>query len=186
MPPRPLTETIAKGQPAADEAGLFDRAMSGTRPMRPAAAQAVPPAPPAVKPPPAAKLPAPAPPQAPPARPSGLDRRTAERLRRGQLPIEGTLDLHGHHQIAAHRALNAFIAASQAAGRRCVLVVHGRGDPALLAKPTSEGRGVLRQNVPRWLAEPELAGRILGSAPARPEHGGGGALYVLLRRRRGE
>ncbi|HJU15010.1 MAG TPA: Smr/MutS family protein, partial [Stellaceae bacterium] len=106
-----------------------------------------------------------------------VDRATAERVKRGRYPIEAQLDLHGMTQAAAHRALIGFVAASREAGRRCVLIITGRG----LA--TGEP-GILRRAVPRWLDEPELRPYILTIAPAQPRHGGPGALYLLLRRRR--
>lgn len=108
-----------------------------------------------------------------------VDRRTAERLKRGQMPVEATLDLHGHTQAEAHGELNAFLADAHAAGRRCVLIVTGKG-------ARTSGGGVLRAEVPKWLNEAPNRGRIVAFAGARPQHGGGGALYVLLRRRRGE
>lgn len=104
---------------------------------------------------------------------AGVDRASAERLKRGRREIEARLDLHGMTQDEAFRAVSTFIAASQTAGRRCVLVITGRG---------SFGGGVLRSAVRRWLAEPGLRGRLLGIAPAQPRHGGAGALYLLLRR----
>jgi DNA-nicking Smr family endonuclease len=106
----------------------------------------------------------------------GLDRRQALRLKRGQLEIEARLDLHGMVQTEAHRELAGFIARCYAAGKRTLLVVTGKG--------TREGSGVLRAAVPRWLAEPALRDRVLASAPAQPRDGGGGALYILLRRAR--
>lgn len=108
---------------------------------------------------------------------AGLDRATAERLKRGMHPIEARLDLHGMTRSEAHRALLGFIADSRAAGRRCVLVITGRG----LA--TGEP-GILRRAVPRWLDEPGLRPQVLAIAAAQPRHGGTGALYLLLRRRR--
>jgi len=107
---------------------------------------------------------------------AGLDRANAERLKRGLHRIEARLDLHGMTQAAAHGALSAFIAASRAAGRRCVLVITGRG-------LGQSGPGVLKSSVPRWLEEPELRQYILAIAPAQPHHGGPGATYLLLRRR---
>lgn len=122
--------------------------------------------------------PAPVPPslsEGPPPRPAakrtgrGLDRRTAERLRRGELPIEARLDLHGMTQEEAHAALERFLGRAHTAGQRCLLVITGKG-------------AVLREAVPRWLGEGEARDRVLASTPAQPRHGGGGALYVLLRR----
>ncbi len=112
----------------------------------------------------------------------GLDRRSADRLRRGMRPIEARLDLHGMTQEAAHRALSRFILAGVADRLRTVLVITGKG--ARVDPSDGSGRGVLRRAVPLWLEEPALAAHILATAPARPQHGGDGALYVLLRRNR--
>jgi DNA-nicking Smr family endonuclease len=108
---------------------------------------------------------------------SGIDRASAERLKRGLHKIEATLDLHGMTQVEAHRALAAFVNAGYEAGRRCVLVITGRG-------MGSSGPGILKKSVPRWLEEPALRRRILATAPAQPRHGGAGAAYILLRRAR--
>ncbi len=114
-----------------------------------------------------------------PGRCAGLDRRTDDRLRRGQLAIEARIDLHGQTQSSAYDALYHFVTASHATGRRCVLVITGKG-------PVSQGGGVLRTMVPRWLAEPSLRRRIIALHRAQPRDGGDGALYVLLKRQRGE
>jgi DNA-nicking Smr family endonuclease len=111
-----------------------------------------------------------------PHRPINLDRRTWQRLKRGQLSVERTLDLHGRTQDEAHRALGGFLAAAQAAGCRCVLVVTGKG---------VQGAGTLRHMVPRWLNEGANRQHIVAFCAAQARHGGSGALYVLLRRRRG-
>ncbi len=108
----------------------------------------------------------------------GVDKRTAVRLKRGQLAIEGRIDLHGMTQAKAHRALEGFLIASQAAGKRCVLVITGKG-----LRPTGE-TGVLRNLVPRWMNAPALRGRVLSFCAAQPRDGGTGALYVLLKRER--
>lgn len=129
------------------------------------------PAPPLSVPPPRRDLPALAHGRMP-----GLDRRSAERLKRGEMPIDGRLDLHGMTQDLAHAALTAFIGRAFETGKRCLLVITGKG--------TREGSGVLRANVPRWLNQPPLRERILGFTYARPQHGGEGALYVLVRQRR--
>ena len=107
----------------------------------------------------------------------GLDRRSVERLRRGELRLEARLDLHGMTQGEAHRALGDFLAQSHRAGRRCVLVITGKG-------ARGSGDGVLRAAVPRWLNEAPNRARLLAFAPAQPRDGGTGALYLLLRRQR--
>jgi len=108
-------------------------------------------------------------------RATGIDRRSSERLHRGRLPIEGRLDLHGMTQAAAAERLAAFIERAEAAGKRCLLVITGKG--------LASG-GILRDQVPRWLNLPPNRGRVLAFDYARPQHGGSGALYVLLKRRR--
>lgn len=133
--------------------------------------------------------------EAPPPRPArplthgaapGVDKRTAERLRRGQIPIEARIDLHGHTLEEARRALALFLKRASEANLRCVLVITGRGLRS--GGPTDDGgvmpRGVLREQVPRWLNEPEARARILAFCHAQPKDGGTGALYVLMKRRR--
>ena len=93
------------------------------------------------------------------------------------MPIEETIDLHGLTQRQAMRALGDFLAAAQEAGRRCVLVITGKGD-------TKDEGGVLRAMLPQWLNEPANRARILAFEVAQPKHGGAGALYVLLKRKR--
>ena len=129
------------------------------------------------------KAAAPAPPRRPalpelnPAVPAGLDKRTARRLKRGQLPVEARLDLHGRTQVEAHEALRRFIDESRMARRRCVQVITGKGSVA-------SGRGgVLRQMVPRWLNQPGLRRHIIAITTAPENSGGAGALYVLLKSR---
>ncbi len=108
---------------------------------------------------------------------AGIDRANAERLKRGLHPIEARLDLHGRTQAEAHRELADFVRAAHQAGRRCVLVITGRG-------LGPDGPGVLKSAVPRWLEEAGLRRRILAVAAAQPRHGGAGAFYLLLRRQR--
>lgn len=177
-----------------DERRLWWAAMRGTEPIAGRASLPEPPAPPPVPPSPAPESVTAANDPAVPAtvKPTSragrvgdrdavpgrdLDRRTGDRLRRGKLPIDGRIDLHGRNQAEAHAVLGAFIHRAWAEGRRCVLVITGKGS-------WTPGGGVLRRMVPRWLAEPALAGLVLAIESARPADGGDGALYVLVRRRR--
>lgn len=170
-----------------DESELFRAAVRDTRPLGKRGAEK-PPAPAPGKPAkPAAAPSRPALPDMPssagdlpelrPGAPAGVDARTMERLRRGRLRPEARLDLHGMFQDEAHSALRGFIADCRGAGRRCVIVITGKGR-------LSDGGGVLRTQVPRWLNLPALRPHILGFSEAQPKDGGGGALYVLLRRER--
>ncbi len=111
-----------------------------------------------------------------PGRPVDIDRRNWERLKRGQIRIERKLDLHGRTQSEAHDELDRFLTMASISELRCILVVTGKGG--------TDGRGVLRQMVPRWLDAPDNSQKVLTYCPAQPRHGGDGALYVLLRRRR--
>jgi DNA-nicking Smr family endonuclease len=106
---------------------------------------------------------------------AGIDRKHLLRLRRGEVPVDLRVDLHGLVAKEARRRLAAEVERAQAAGLRCVLVVHGRG-------LHSEGPAVLREGVAEWLSAAPLAGRVMAFASARPEDGGSGATYVLLRR----
>jgi len=122
------------------------------------------------------------------ATPGTLDRRKARRIATGQLEIEARLDLHGLRQDEAHRALRGFLARAQNDGLRTVLIITGKGrviEPDAHTHMFNGGRerGVLKQNVPRWLREADLARFVVNYSTASSRHGGGGALYVQLRRR---
>ena len=172
-----------KGQ-ATSDAALWQHAMRSVAPLRgrkpPPPLAAVPPGqsgdntPPIV---PKQAKPAPLPPLD---RQAGVDRASAQRLKRGMYAVEARLDLHGMTQAEAHRALAQFIDASRTAGRRCVLVITGHGRDGDNGRPG----GVLKKAVPRWLEEPELRHQLLITALAQPRDGGAGALYLLLRKRR--
>ncbi len=193
------TRSAGKGRDAStrpvshDEADLFSLAMREVKPLReerakrPAPADDAPPpvraeAPAAVRVGPRPeRLPDPSTDRLPELKTGaspGVDKRTALRLKRGRLAIEGRIDLHGMTQDKAHQALEGFLTASQAAGKRCVLVITGKG-----LRPTGE-TGVLRNLVPRWMNAPAIRGRVLGFSTAQPRDGGTGALYVLLKRKR--
>jgi DNA-nicking Smr family endonuclease len=111
-----------------------------------------------------------------------LGRRLKQRVARGHEPIDARLDLHGMTQKEAHAALVRFLRRAQADGVRIALVVTGKGS----RKGEHHGaeRGVLRRQVPMWLAQPEFRLLVVGFEDAHVGHGGEGALYVRLRRAR--
>ncbi|MEO5375411.1 MAG: Smr/MutS family protein [Alphaproteobacteria bacterium] len=180
-----------------DEQLLWEQIARSVRPLRsrrPSAAPASAPEPVAAEPPsplrtppasralrPATAPPPPPPPSPPPALVHGdttaMDRRTADRFRRGTMGIDVRLDLHGMSQERAHQALRAAVERAWTNGQRTLLVITGKG-------MKTGGSGILRNAVPRWLNDADLRGRILSFAHAQPRDGGEGALYVLLRRRR--
>jgi DNA-nicking Smr family endonuclease len=116
----------------------------------------------------------------------GLDGNTQDRLDRGLIAPDAALDLHGMTQTAAHRALQRFLQGARERGNRLIVVVTGKGNPrAPDAAPwTTSPHGVLKEMVPRWLAEPGLSQLIARVQPAHIRHGGAGALYVYLRKSR--
>lgn len=113
----------------------------------------------------------------PPIANPGIDRRTAERLRKGAMEIDRRLDLHGMTEAAAHAALDRAVRQAWRDGARVLLVITGKGS-------VRDGGGVLRRNLPRWVAAGDSAAHVLRIETAQPRHGGGGAYYVLLRRQR--
>jgi DNA-nicking Smr family endonuclease len=114
-------------------------------------------------------------PDAPSGPPKTLEPRRARRLARERDAVGGKLDLHGFDQDQARAALMRFLAGAQAEGSRAVMVITGRG---------VQGDGVLRKRAPEWLAEPALRDVVAGVAEAHKRHGGDGALYVALKRRK--
>lgn len=187
----------------AEERALWDhvvRSVKRLRPEKPVGAPAIvaAPEPPAVvEPPPEPKAKAKAkagtPPRAavvpaspPPPPLAALEPKTRRRLTRGA-EVDARLDLHGLTQAAAHRRLRLFLMEAQASGHALVLVITGKGDPERLMSSGpafGEGRGVLKRAVPLWLAEPDLRAVVVGFESAGRRHGGEGALYVRIRRRR--
>lgn len=110
-----------------------------------------------------------------------MDRRRFEKLRRGRLEPEERLDLHGMTSERAHSALTGFILGAHVRELRLVLVITGKGRSDDLAP---HRHGILRHSVPHWLSAPALRAAVLEVVPAHQRHGGGGAYYVYLRRRR--
>lgn len=132
-------------------------------------------------------LPAPQPPVTQPrVEPLSIDRRSAQKLRRGKLAIEGRLDLHGMTQDEAYHALSGFVTSSVRRGHKHLLIITGKGsfralrDGRMFETPT----GVLRDQLPKWLAAPGLRRHVQAIQPAARHHGGDGAFYVVLRRER--
>ena len=106
---------------------------------------------------------------------AGMQASQLRQLRKGRIRPETRIDLHGLFEGEAAQYLIAELERAVEAGQRCVVVVHGKG-------LQSRGEPVLRGALPGWLADPRLGGRVLAFAPARPDDGGSGATYVLLRR----
>jgi DNA-nicking Smr family endonuclease len=165
-----VTETVA---PLAKRPPTAKKAAADAKPKEKPKAKSTPPGP--AKATPRKVVPQP---RKPPAL-NPFDRRTLGRIGRGTVSIDARIDLHGMTQEAAERRLVRFLGDAQAGGAKLVLVITGKGRTA-----GSEGseRGVLRRVVPMWLASSRLRPVVVGFDEAGPTHGGGGALYVRLRR----
>ena len=168
-----------------DERVLWTTVTKSIAPMHGALPESDEPAPPPLVEKPSPKRPRTLAPIAPPPPPKPsppplqpLDRRTRQRVARGRQEIDGRMDLHGLTQSEAHAALSRFLHAANERGLRLVLIITGKG-----GRGDSE-RGVLRRQVPQWLALPEFRDLVIGFEDAHIAHGGEGALYVRLRRRR--
>lgn len=118
---------------------------------------------------------------------SSFARRESRQIRSGRTEIDARLDLHGMRQQEAHGALRAFLVRAHSAGYRYVLVITGKGGGARdEEEPESfyeeRDRGVLKRQVPQWLAEPAMRNLVVSYQTAHQHHGGEGALYVRIRR----
>jgi DNA-nicking Smr family endonuclease len=107
----------------------------------------------------------------------GFSRKLMKRLKRGELPVQDHIDLHGLTRQDAETAVTNFLLESFRSGLRCVLIVHGRG----LNSP--ENLPVLKEGLPQWLNRGRVRKVVLAFATARPYDGGTGATYVFLRNR---
>ena len=103
---------------------------------------------------------------------AGIDKNTAEKFRKGDAEIDGKLDLHGMSREKAHPALVSFILKHVKKESRRLLVITGKGS------------GILRDSLPGWIAAPNISGYILAFDVAQAKHGGSGAYYILLKRKR--
>lgn len=154
----PLPRTLEKAAPA--------------EPLRPT------PPPIAYKPkgPPPRSVPPPAPPK--PRVGMHLDSHWDRRLKSGTVEPDRVLDLHGHNLDSAWEAIDRFLERAIASGDRLVLLITGHhrpGEPPIV-------RGRIRAAVHDWLAASRHAGRIAAVRNAHRRHGGGGSLYLILRR----
>jgi len=106
----------------------------------------------------------------------GLDPKIFRKLKSGQLSPEAHLDLHGFTTEQALIQLILFVKDHYLSGRRCLLIIPGRG------KNSPHGKGVLREEIQAWLTRDPLKRVVLAFSTAQPQHGGAGALYILLRK----
>ena len=113
-----------------------------------------------------------------------MDRRNFQRLLKGQLEIDATLDLHGLTADQARMHLQTFISNANRMGNRLLLIITGKGNKKTVDEFNRPKSGVLRSGVPEWLKSGPMSDAVLQVTQAHRKHGGGGAYYVYLRRRR--
>ena len=123
---------------------------------------------------------------------TGFDKRKVRKIARGQIEIDARIDLHGMRQREAHSALRRFLFNAHAKGHHIVLVITGKGsfqrssqdDYDMEFYGLSDEPGVLRRNVPLWICEGDLNAVVAAYTTAHSRHGGDGALYIHLRKRK--
>lgn len=179
-----------------DEAALWDALVQSVRPLRPARRAA---AAPVASPPPPEDVkartdgipaswlitppPATAPRRSTPGPVATLDTSWERRIRSGTLSPDMSIDLHGHSLSAAHARLNRTLADAIAADARILLVVTGKPRPTGSAMD-QRTRGAIRAEIGHWLESSPHADRIASVRVAHPRHGGDGAIYLILRRKK--
>lgn len=113
-----------------------------------------------------------------------MDKRNFQRLLKGRMEIDATLDLHGMTAEQARQQLVLSLHQAHARGARLILVITGKGKRTHIDEFNRPRSGVLRESLPDWLRSGTLSGIVLQVTQAHPKHGGKGAFYVYLRRRR--
>ncbi|MES2175903.1 MAG: Smr/MutS family protein [Pseudomonadota bacterium] len=184
---------MARRRLSSEEEALWSALARTVRPIRPSARPVASPtnAPLPIEPPVKTRLTptpvrTPKPPAvAPPARTPAavLDTGWERRIRSGSISPDTSIDLHGHTLSAAHAYLNQAIAAALSRDARVLLVVTGK-PPKSAANADKGRRGAIRGEIGHWLETSPYADRIASVRVAHPRHGGDGALYLILRRKK--
>ncbi len=102
-----------------------------------------------------------------------MDKNTSRKISKGRIAVDGRIDLHGFTQQDAYHALYDYVENAWYSGKKILLVITGKGNL---------GRGVLRENVPAWLASAPFLPLVSEFGESHATHGGNGALYVRIRR----
>lgn len=166
-----------------EEAELWARVTASIRPLSRNPSEAPPIATAPLRLMPKGRVPAPRPAELPPKRienlqDASLDGGWDRRLRTGRVEPDRTLDLHGHSLDRAWVEIDHALERAIASGERILLLITGherRGEPPL-------ERGRIRAAVHDWLAASRHASRIAAVRGAHRRHGGGGSLYIILRK----
>ncbi len=117
-----------------------------------------------------------------PITPGNLDGHWDRRMAKGRVEPDVTIDLHGANLDRAYARLDSALELAIASGHRAILLIAGR--PRGHDRSSGTGRGAIRAALDDWLAASRHAAHIAAVRPAHPRHGGAGALYIILKRRR--
>ena len=117
-----------------------------------------------------------------------MDRKTLHSLKSGRLNPSRTLDLHGLRYDSAKSKVIIFLSAAFKDDHRLVLIITGKGKKLDLTQSffEKEPSGVLKKYFPSWLENIKIKSMILNVTSAHPSHGGDGAFYVYLRKKKSQ
>ena len=113
-----------------------------------------------------------------------MDSKLHIKMRQGKIRPEAKLDLHGLHLAQAQPTLTKFVLDAHGKGLRLILIITGKGRNSEDYDVIPKRKGGLKATVPNWLAMEPLSSKILQITNAHVKHGGGGAFYVYLRKKR--
>ena len=113
-----------------------------------------------------------------------MDSKLHTKMRQGKIRPEAKLDLHGLNLSQAQPILTKFVLDAHGKGLRLILIITGKGRNTEDHDIIPKRKGILKANVPNWLAMEPLSSKILQITNAHVKHGGGGAFYVYLRKKR--
>lgn len=114
-----------------------------------------------------------------------LDKTIERKLKQGKITPDYTLDLHGLNQQYAHQKLNHTIETAYHTGKNIILVITGKGKGQAKAEEwITKGQGVLKSKLPEWVKTPPLKNFVIDAIPAHAKHGGSGAYYIIIRKKK--
>jgi hypothetical protein len=110
--------------------------------------------------------------------PINIDKKTLNAIKNDKLKFDAVLDLHGRTIEEACGLLFHFIKSNYVNGKRILRIITGVG------RRSKEGQVTIKSQFSKWIFNSEISSFILSSTPAMPKHGGNGAYYVILRKKR--
>jgi len=112
----------------------------------------------------------------------GIDKSTLNKFKQEAFRVEAVLDLHGLTEDEAFVKVDEFIPQCYNQGKRCIIIITGKGQTIRENDDIFTPKGILKRQVPQWLNMPRLRAMILVYKHPSEKLGGSGALYILLKR----